>query len=94
MQKLDTLKNEKVTAKALLKLIEAQSHKCALSGVDLTPENASLDHIVPLSAGGLNVMANVQVLDAKVNQAKGTMSQNEFLALCRAVVEYADNPES
>lgn len=78
-------KSEKVTAKNLRALIESQYYRCALSGILLTPDNASLDHIIPLSEGGKHVISNVQWLDPRVNTMKGTMNQKEFLELCCAI---------
>lgn len=79
-----------VTASQIMKLIESQSFRCALSGRELTPETASIDHITPLSRGGVHGLANIWVLDHRVNVAKGTMSVDEFVAMCREVVAMAD----
>ena len=75
----------RVTAKRLLELIERQEYRCALSGEKLTPKTASLDHKEPLSRGGEHNMANVQIVHRFVNRAKGTMSQAEFIEMCRKV---------
>lgn len=77
-----------VTSKMILKLIEGQSYQCALSGRKLTPETASLDHIVPLSRGGEHSIENLWVVDVQVNAAKGTLTTEEFQALCQEVVEH------
>lgn len=74
-----------VTAADLMKKIRNQNFKCALSGIKLTPENAQLDHIEPLSEGGTNAIDNLQWLDARVNKAKGTMSQDEFVDMCERI---------
>ena len=47
-----------VTAKMILEMIERQGRRCALSGKELTPETASLDHVVPLSRGGAHDLTN------------------------------------
>ncbi len=36
-------------------------------------------------------MENVQVLQKQVNRAKGTLTNEEFIALCREVVTHADS---
>lgn len=82
--------SEKISAKRLYRLLELQGFKCAVTGRDLTPETASLDHKVPLSQGGSNLMDNVQIVHWDVNKAKGTMTMSEFLALCKEVVAFAD----
>ncbi len=72
----------KVTAKKIRQLIEFQEYKCAMTGVELTPETASLDHITPVASGGLNDMENIQVVTRTVNQAKGQLSEQEFVKMC------------
>lgn len=80
--------DRKITSIRLRRLLEAQGFKCALTGRDLNPDNASLDHIQPLSRGGANIMENVQIVLCAVNQAKGTMTNDEFIAICRAVADW------
>ncbi len=77
-----------VTAKMILEMIERQGRRCALSGKELTPETASLDHVVPLSRGGAHDLTNLWVVDHKVNTAKGTLTVDEFVALCGDVAAY------
>jgi hypothetical protein len=77
-----------VTSAQLLAKIKTQRFRCALSGVKLVPETAQLDHIVPLSSDGSNDVDNLQWLDASVNKAKGTMSQDEFIRMCKQVAQW------
>lgn len=77
-----------VTAKRILQLVKSQDHKCAICGRLLTPETASLDHIVPLSGGGTHDLSNLWVVDHRINLAKGTMSVEEFLQMCREVTAH------
>lgn len=77
-----------VTGKQILKLIEKQQYRCALSGRKLTPETASLDHVVPLSRGGKHDISNLQVLEHHVNTAKGTLTVDEFISLCEDVARH------
>lgn len=78
----------RITAKQVLELVKRQRFRCAISGRELTPETASLDHIVPLARGGPHAIENVWVVDHQVNSAKGTLSLDEFVALCRDVVAH------
>ncbi len=82
-----------VTAKMILQLIESQEYLCALSGRRLTPETASIDHIVPMSRGGKHDIGNLWVVDHHVNSAKGTMTVEEFVNLCRDVASHFANRE-
>jgi hypothetical protein len=77
-----------VTAKQIMELIERQEFRCALSGRELTPETASLDHVLPLSRGGTHDISNLCVVHHHVNAAKGTMTVDEFVAMCREVAAH------
>jgi 5-methylcytosine-specific restriction endonuclease McrA len=69
-------------------MIERQNFRCAVSGRVLTPETASLDHIVPLARGGEHGTSNIWVVDQQINSAKGTMTIQEFKAMCHDVVNH------
>lgn len=79
-----------VTAKMIMRMIEQQQFRCALSGRTLTPESVSLDHIIPLSRNGTHDISNLWAVDQQINTAKGTMIVEEFLAMCRDVVAHRD----
>jgi 5-methylcytosine-specific restriction endonuclease McrA len=78
---------------ALLQSIwDEQCGLCAVTGEPLIPGvNASLDHIVPRSKGGLSVRGNLRWVLLEVNTAKHDMSDEEFVALCRKVVAAHDS---
>ncbi len=67
-----------------------QRRRCSLTGVPLTPESASIDHIQSLKKGGAHAMDNLQIVHREVNQMKGSMSVDEFVDWCRLVVEHAE----
>jgi 5-methylcytosine-specific restriction endonuclease McrA len=77
--------------KQLLELLERQGYRCALTGEELTPSTASLDHCVPVSRGGTHGIDNVQIVTQKVNAAKNTMTNEEFIAVCRAVASHCES---
>jgi len=76
----------------VIRLLERQGHRCALSGWPLTPQTAALDHIVAVTRGGLHRLDNVQVLHRDVNRAKYTLTNEEFIALCGAVWQHTKAP--
>lgn len=76
---------EKISGGKLRQLVEAQEFRCALSGVELTPEVAEADHIDPLCNGGTNTMENMQIVHATINTMKGTLTQEEFIGWCKRV---------
>jgi CRISPR/Cas system Type II protein with McrA/HNH and RuvC-like nuclease domain len=82
--------DRKVTAKRLRKMVDNQGGQCFLSGRLLKPETSSADHMRPVSRGGENTIDNICIVDADINQAKGTQTVSEFLAMCREVVAWAD----
>ncbi|MEX0718369.1 MAG: HNH endonuclease signature motif containing protein [Planctomycetaceae bacterium] len=78
-----------VSTENVLRLLDYQRHRCALTGRGLTPETSSLDHIVPIRCGGEHVIENTQVLHGDVNRAKGSLTNAEFIQLCREVAAHA-----
>jgi 5-methylcytosine-specific restriction endonuclease McrA len=78
-----------VSTDNVLRLLEYQQHRCALTGRALTPETASLDHVIPIRCGGQHVIENTQVLHSDVNRAKGSLTNVAFIRLCREVVAHA-----
>ena len=77
-----------ISSKKIMEMIEEQNFRCALSDRKLTPETASLDHIIPLSRGGTHEIDNLWVVEHLVNSAKGTMTVDEFIAMCRDVASH------
>jgi hypothetical protein len=85
-------KGEVISTDALELLWNTQSGKCALTGWDMTmelgrgtvPTNCSLDRID--SSRGYEV-GNVQLVCRAANVAKSDLSLNDFVALCRSVME-------
>jgi CRISPR/Cas system Type II protein with McrA/HNH and RuvC-like nuclease domain len=69
----------------LFELLNKQRYKCALSGQELTPENVSLDHVVPLCDGGSDDIENVQLVTLEINRMKSTLPNSRFVELCQHV---------
>lgn len=80
---------QKLRLQDLRDLIAGQGYKCALTGVELEPASASADHINPVAKGGQNEIDNIQILHHKVNTAKGTLSNSEFIEMCVEVAVQA-----
>jgi 5-methylcytosine-specific restriction endonuclease McrA len=68
----------KLSADIFEKLFKLQKGKCACCGKKLG-KDFHLDHIVPLSKGGLNVDSNVQLLTAFCNVSKKDKDPIEFM---------------
>jgi 5-methylcytosine-specific restriction endonuclease McrA len=83
-------KNGRISAFDLWKIARKQKLKCALSGEKLTNENMSIDHIVSKSKGGLNIPSNVRLVLKPINTARQTMTDKEFIELCKKVVRHSN----
>jgi len=79
-----------VSVENVLHLLEYQQYRCALTGRELTPQTAALDHIVPIRFGGEHIIENAQVLHKDVNRAKGSLTSEEFISMCGEVVRWSD----
>jgi len=82
--------SETVTVQEVHDLLVRQDFRCALTGEPLDPADASMDHILAVSRGGPHTIENAQILRKDVNRAKGTLTNEEFISLCRAVVRHID----
>ena len=74
-----------VNVEGLLRMLENQGYRCALSGEPLTPAGVNVDHIHPVKLGGRHELENLQLLTPEVNQMKGTLTQERFIELCKLV---------
>lgn len=90
-------KRSRLTREILLKKLEEQGGKCALTGVELTcllkkgkrfATNVSVDRI---EAGGPYSEENIQLVCQAVNQWRSDLSVEEFQAWCKKVVEHERN---
>lgn len=67
---------EVVDVEALVNLILSAS-ACAYCGVSLSRFGFAVDHVVPLSNGGLHVLENLVIACQPCNRAKGDLSLDE-----------------
>jgi hypothetical protein len=87
-------KRDLLTRENLLKQLEKQDYKCALSGMPLTcilekgkvtKTNASVDRIL---AGGPYTSDNIQLVCRALNHWRADTSVEEFIDWCQKVVDY------
>lgn len=76
---------EKASPSILFKKLQEQEFRCSLTGIKLTPDVAQVDHIIPVSCGGSDAIDNLQWVHSTVNKMKSTLTQTEFLDICRKV---------
>ncbi len=80
---------------ALFNKLVKQQWSCPYTGRELVPgSNIALDHILPVSRfpEQSTDLSNVEFVSEDINKAKGDLTKEEFIDLCRAVVAYVDNP--
>lgn len=68
-----------------------ENPKCYLTGksIDLSDgQSYNLDHIIPASKGGQNTLENLGICTKEANMAKSDMLKEEFIQLCKDVLEY------
>lgn len=80
---------ESATHTQLMELLQRQGFQCALTGEELVPTTARLDHKQAVSRGGTHDVGNLQWVTDEVNRAKGTMSNDQFIAVCKRVAIWA-----
>ena len=83
-----SVKSKSVVNRVLMKL-EANQYKCALTGWPITPSEFCIDHIQSVNDGGSDEPENLQCLHPLANTAKGTMSNQQFISLCKSVAAHA-----
>jgi hypothetical protein len=82
----DRAKKNAVDADALRALWEKQGRRCALTGAPIAPgPDMSVDHRMPVCRQGSSDIENLQWVTLAANHSKRGMTNEEFVALCRAV---------
>ncbi len=64
---------------------------CYLTGKEINlrePKTYQFDHVIPYSKGGTSEMNNLGIVCREANQAKHDMSVDEFIDLCKRVLEH------
>ena len=77
-----------ITVDDLLKKF-GSNPRCYLTGKDIDinkPSTYQFDHIVPVSKGGESTFENLGVTTPEANYAKGNLSVEEFIELCKDVL--------
>lgn len=65
-----------------------QNTNCYLTGdpIDLMINNYNFDHIIPCAMGGKGNLSNLGITTPEANFAKGSLSLEQFLNLCKKVL--------
>ena len=84
------------SAEELVQKIESSSI-CYLTGAAINLDDFNswqIDHIVPYSRGGKSTLDNLGLTTKEANQAKHNLTVDEFIALCKEVLEYSKTPRA
>ena len=82
---MDRMKHRQSKVGQVVQKIKDSGNRCALSGWAISPQCFELDHIVSMNDGGGDEVDNLQAVHPLVNRAKGTMGNQQFIEMCRAV---------
>lgn len=88
---------DSLTPEMLIKLLDKQEGKCALTGLQLTcilekgnkaQTNASIDRLV---SGGPYILENIRLTCARINIMRSNMTDEEFIYWCNLVSQKEGN---
>jgi 5-methylcytosine-specific restriction endonuclease McrA len=71
----------------IVRMAEAQGSCCTYCAVSLTESGFHIDHKTPVSRGGTNETANLQLLCPTCNMKKGSRTHDEYMDCLAATIE-------
>jgi 5-methylcytosine-specific restriction endonuclease McrA len=74
-----------ITAKDLWSIAKLQRLLCPLTGLKLNSDNMSVDHIIPISKGGLNIKLNIRLVHKWANKMRLNYSDDELINMCKII---------
>jgi 5-methylcytosine-specific restriction endonuclease McrA len=80
--------NSRQLRKRRIRLL-TRNNRCSYCGAELTLETSTLDHVVPRSSGGRDIMRNLALACHACNLEKGSMSVDVFLEMRRRRAKWA-----
>ena len=91
---VDAQTNEKkagrgVSPRKLMEKFKTQQYRCFFTGIELQREDASIDHVQPISKGGKHEESNLELVHSAINRMKGSMTADEFIAWCVKVAVHS-----
>lgn len=77
----------RISLKRVNELFELQDFKCAACKISLAYAGFQIDHIIPLSKGGIHHDSNIQILCPTCNKRKSDRSMEQFLRILEDEVD-------
>ena len=71
----------------LVPILKKQRMLCALTGIKLTGDNISVDHIIHVSKGGSHTVDNIRLVHKAVNKMRNDYDDEFFFSICCAVAK-------
>lgn len=90
-ERMPRIESETVPTGELLKLIQRQHGLCAISGLPLTPAQASLDRVYGSRGDTRN--GSVRIVIREIKRLKGDLPDARFLEICRAVAKHQEQEQ-
>ena len=90
INKMEQYKDRIFSPQDILNLFN-DNPRCNLTGRSIDLEDTrswQLDHIIPASKGGSDTLDNCQITCREANFAKGNLTMDEFISLCKDVLIY------
>lgn len=78
-RKFALLADESATTQEVKAWIDSQNPICAYCSIELSENQIQLDHIIPLSKGGLHTIDNFAISCKSCNCSKGNKTLDEFI---------------
>lgn len=78
----------KMKAQDCYTLLETQRHRCALSGLMLTPNTTEIMHREPLEAGGKHTFSNIMLVDSTVYKIARGLSTYQLGLICAQILDH------
>lgn len=71
-----------LSPRRLMEKFSRQGFRCFFSGLQIDRQDASIDHVHPISKGGKHEEQNIELVHAVINRMKGSLTAGEFIAWC------------
>ena len=83
------IESESVHAGVLVKLMRRQGGRCAISGMELTENQASIERLYGTPGNYEN--GSVRIVMRDIKRLKRDMPDEKFLRICKAVAKHQEN---
>lgn len=88
------IKDWKIRAGDCYFLLEKQGHKCALSGLELTPNTTEIMHRMPIESGGENSLDNTILVDSNVYKLARGLTPDQLAIICAQILDNLCRPQT